>query len=169
MSQQCKCGKGYRSLVDNKCSNCRTKKEQAAFLAAGSERYGNQVFLEQRRLVKIAIVGGRDFTNAAYMHQAIMELGQMGVLSENLELVCGMARGADMTGYNLIKPYGNKIHEFHADWVGQGKRAGFIRNSEMADFCDAAIAFWDGQSRGTEHMIQAMRNRNKPVLVMRYE
>lgn len=28
MSKQCKCGKGYASLWDNKCGNCRTKKEQ---------------------------------------------------------------------------------------------------------------------------------------------
>lgn len=33
MGQQCRCKKGYCSEVDNKCSNCRTKKEQEAFLA----------------------------------------------------------------------------------------------------------------------------------------
>ncbi len=27
-SRQCKCGKGYVSLWDNKCANCRTKQEQ---------------------------------------------------------------------------------------------------------------------------------------------
>lgn len=32
MSRQCRCKKGYCSVVDNKCSNCRTKKEQQAFL-----------------------------------------------------------------------------------------------------------------------------------------
>lgn len=30
MSKQCKCGKGYVSLWDNKCGNCRTSKEQKA-------------------------------------------------------------------------------------------------------------------------------------------
>lgn len=28
MDKQCKCGKGYVSLWDNKCGKCRTKKEQ---------------------------------------------------------------------------------------------------------------------------------------------
>ena len=32
MSQQCKCKKGHASLIDGKCSNCRTKKEQQAWL-----------------------------------------------------------------------------------------------------------------------------------------
>lgn len=31
MGQQCKCKRGYASIVDNKCSNCRTKKEQEAW------------------------------------------------------------------------------------------------------------------------------------------
>lgn len=28
MSKQCKCGKGYVSVWDNKCGKCRTRKEQ---------------------------------------------------------------------------------------------------------------------------------------------
>lgn len=27
-NKQCGCGKGYKSLWDGKCGNCRTKKEQ---------------------------------------------------------------------------------------------------------------------------------------------
>lgn len=38
MSQQCKCKRGYASLIDGKCSNCRTKKEQAAWLARPSKQ-----------------------------------------------------------------------------------------------------------------------------------
>lgn len=34
MSKQCKCGKGYVSQWDNKCGNCRTKKEQREHQAA---------------------------------------------------------------------------------------------------------------------------------------
>lgn len=32
MSQQCKCKRGHASIVDGKCANCRTKKEQQAWL-----------------------------------------------------------------------------------------------------------------------------------------
>ena len=28
MSEECKCGKGYVSVWDNKCGKCRTKREQ---------------------------------------------------------------------------------------------------------------------------------------------
>lgn len=32
MGRQCRCGKGYASEIDQKCSHCRTKKEQQAWL-----------------------------------------------------------------------------------------------------------------------------------------
>lgn len=38
MSQQCKCGKGHASVIDGKCANCRTKKEQAAWLSRPSKQ-----------------------------------------------------------------------------------------------------------------------------------
>lgn len=37
MSQKCKCGRGYCSLIDGKCSNCRTKREQQAWLSRPSK------------------------------------------------------------------------------------------------------------------------------------
>ena len=33
------------------------------------------------------------------------------------------------------------------------KAAGYIRNTEMAKNADALVAFWDGASFGTKHMI----------------
>lgn len=34
-----------------------------------------------------------------------------------------------------------------------GKSAGYKRNQEMANVSTHLIAFWDGKSRGTKHMI----------------
>lgn len=39
------------------------------------------------------------------------------------------------------------------------------RNAEMADYCDAAIILWDGESRGTVDMIDKMRRLGKPLEV----
>lgn len=45
------------------------------------------------------------------------------------------------------------VKKFPADWGGLGKRAGYLRNEQMADYADALIAVWDGKSKGTKHMI----------------
>src|SRR3990170_5138293 len=39
------------------------------------------------------------------------------------------------------------------------------RNQEMAEQGDLLLAVWDGESRGTKHMIECMNKLNKPVFV----
>ena len=38
----------------------------------------------------------------------------------------------------------------------------------MAEHADALIAFWDGKSKGTAHMIQTMAKKKKPYWVYTY-
>lgn len=47
-----------------------------------------------------------------------------------------------------------------------GKKAGIFRNIAMAEYAHALIAFWDGESKGTAHMIQAARERGLVVRVV---
>lgn len=74
----------------------------------------------------------------------------------------GCARGVDILGELWANENGVAIKRFPADWDRWGKSAGFYRNSDMADYCDAAIILWDGESRGTLDMIDRMRRLGKP-------
>ncbi|MCR4582518.1 MAG: hypothetical protein K5764_03060 [Prevotella sp.] len=57
--------------------------------------------------------------------------------------------------------------ELHpAKWRLLGKAAGMVRNAEMAKCSDELIAFWDGESRGTKHMINFARKRGLEVSVI---
>ena len=58
---------------------------------------------------------------------------------------------------------------YPAQWKKFGKRAGYRRNEQMAEVADALIAFWDGSSRGTKHMIDIMNEKNLLVRVVEYE
>lgn len=118
--------------------------------------------------MKLIVAGGRDFTDTKRMIAELQKLVESGEITDSPELVCGMARGADITAYNLWKEAGMIIHEFPADWDRLGKRAGYVRNQEMGEFADAAVCFWDGNSKGTEHMIDIMNKLNKPVYIVRY-
>ena len=59
--------------------------------------------------------------------------------------------------------------EFPADWDKHGKSAGYKRNLEMAENADALIAFWDGESRGTKHMIDIAKEKNLLTRIIRYD
>lgn len=119
--------------------------------------------------MKIVVFGGRDFTNRSWMLSCLVELQTEGIITPDVELLCGRARGADNTAYDLFKEVGANIHEFPADWEFYGKRAGFVRNKEMAALADVGLGFWDGKSKGTKHMIDEMKRLNKPLYVVRYD
>lgn len=42
-----------------------------------------------------------------------------------------------------------------------------MKDKAMIEACDAGLAVWDGQSRGTQANINALRNSGKPVYVYR--
>jgi hypothetical protein len=108
---------------------------------------------------KVIIAGGRDFNDQALFYTTMRECP-----FEITEVVCGMARGADMMGHRWAKRNGSPVAEFPADWVRLGKRAGYARNRQMGEYADAIIAFPDG--RGTSNMVQIMVDLEKPVMVI---
>ena len=73
--------------------------------------------------------------------------------TKDIEVVCGMAKGADLLGKKYAEEKGYEIKEFPADWDLFGKKAGHIRNAKMANYADTLIAFWDSKSTGTLNMI----------------
>jgi hypothetical protein len=76
------------------------------------------------------------------------------------------SRGADRIADKAAKHYHYKVERHPAPWKMLGKRAGIVRNIEMLDAKpDLVIAFWDGESRGTGHMIHAARERGIPIEV----
>lgn len=91
--------------------------------------------------MKTIIAGSRDIKDPIKaVEQAVRE---SGFFPDMTEIVSGTA----------ARVYGLPIKRFPADWKAFGKSAGFIRNRLMAEYADALIAVWDGQSRGTQHMI----------------
>lgn len=119
--------------------------------------------------MKLIIAGGRDFNDKQLMIDTLNKLVQEGNIPECPELICGMARGADMTAYSLWVEHNMPVHTFFADWDRFGNSAGYRRNVAMAIAGDTLVAFWDGKSKGTEHMINIMtRYKDKQVFVVRY-
>lgn len=74
-------------------------------------------------------------------------------------IISGTAKGADKLGEKYAFERGFKLQLFPADW-SLGKAAGYIRNEQMVQNADALIAFWDGKSKGTNHMINLAKQYN---------
>tara|TARA_R110000851_G_C12635387_1_gene518345 strand:+ start:19 stop:471 length:453 start_codon:yes stop_codon:yes gene_type:complete len=117
---------------------------------------------------RVIIAGGRDFSNP-YSIDRVMKYLFGHRQSHSLEVVCGGARGADTEGEQWALRQSQTVTKFLPDWDGLGKRAGFVRNAEMADYADVLVAMWDGKSRGTSHMIKDARKKGLDVHVFNYD
>ena len=112
--------------------------------------------------MKLIVAGGRDVTDKDFIDRAFKESGIDP--DEITEIVLGGAKGVD----SLAEEYffnRYKLSIFPADWETKGKAAGPIRNAQMADYADSLIAIWDGESRGTQNMINQMVKRGKSFYI----
>ena len=125
--------------------------------------------------LRIIIAGSRDFNDYELLKKSVIEIiTKKTMLPDLTRIVSGGARGADTLGERFANEMGLEISRFIPDWDGLGKRAGYVRNAEMAKFAveddndGMLIAFWDGQSRGTKHMIDLAKRYGLEVHVVSF-
>jgi hypothetical protein len=116
--------------------------------------------------MRTIVAGGRSFTEALLLARVLDEWRVS--LTTQLTIVSGTANGADKCGEQWATTNAVKIKRFPANWEEYGKSAGYIRNQEMANNAEALIAFWDGKSKGTKHMIDIALDKGLLVKVVRY-
>lgn len=115
--------------------------------------------------MKVIIAGGRDFKD----YNRLKEVCDKILIKQNkIEIVSGTAGGADTLGERYAQEKGYEVKKFPAKWDEYGKKAGYLRNQEMGEYADGLIAFWDGQSKGTKHMIDIANNKGLKVRVISY-
>ena len=106
--------------------------------------------------MKIAIIGSRNLKVAnleKYLPESVTEI------------VSGGAMGIDSCARSYAKQNGLKLTEFLPNYDDFGKKAPLIRNIEIIKYADAVLAFWDGKSRGTKHVIDNCKKLGKPVKI----
>lgn len=116
---------------------------------------------------KLCVAGSRSFDD----YELMKKLLSIFVLKDpvGITLISGTAKGADTLGEKCAKEFGWEIKRCPADWDKYGKKAGIIRNEAMANEAEGAMIFWDGESKGTEHMIRYCYKRGLNMLVVMYK
>ena len=120
--------------------------------------------------MKLIIAGSRHISVSfdemdAHILDIVEKMGQKvtGIIS-------GGAKGVDTSAreyvYELAKFGGNWNDFFHEElpnWDKHGKAAGPLRNRRMAEMGDVLLVIWDGKSRGSRSMKNAMEELDKPI------
>ena len=122
-----------------------------------------------RETFKVIIAGGRDFSDYTLLKNSLdVLLARKRANGTKIVIVSGRARGADSLGEAYAKEKGYEVSYFPAEWAKYGRSAGYKRNVTMAQNADAVVAFWDGRSKGTKHMIDTGLAYELPVRVIHY-
>ena len=124
--------------------------------------------MKNKPTYKIIIAGGRNFVDYNLLKEKVNKILQEKKVTHKIVIISGCARGADTLGLRYASENALNVEEYPANWDKYGKKAGYVRNVEMAENADALIAFWDGKSKGTKHMIDIATERNLPIRVIRY-
>ena len=117
---------------------------------------------------RVIIAGGRDFNDYTLLKTKCDNILAETALTDKIVVVSGAARGADSLGERYAREQGYDVQRFPANWERDGKAAGPVRNTQMANSADALIAFWDGKSHGTKSMINIAKAKGLFVRVINY-
>ncbi len=128
--------------------------------------------------MRVIIAGGRDFDNFDLLEFEVirifkkLKLENYFIACNDITIVSGNARGADQLGEKFANKYHLKLERFPADWDRFGKSAGYKRNQQMSTYAKedngVLIAFWNGSSKGTKHMIDIANKDGLKVFVVLY-
>lgn len=107
---------------------------------------------------RVIVCGSRGFSDKVLFHEKIMEY--LEEFTEPVLFISGAApTGADDLIIRWCQKFNYPCKQVPADWDTQGKRAGFLRNTKMAEMATHVLAFYDGTSPGTKHMLEEAEER----------
>ena len=121
---------------------------------------------EEVNTFKLIVAGGRDFSDYNLLCHRLDSLLRAKD-PKDIVIVSGGAQGADKLGERYAEKRGLRVEVYEAEWNRFGKRAGYLRNSQMADNADGLVAFWNG-SAGTKNMIDIATEQGLVVRKVSY-
>ena len=109
---------------------------------------------------KIIIAGCRTFEDYDVLEKIVdCYLDKNNLQYRDIKIISGHAKGADKLGEKYAEKHNIELEIYKANWNKYGKKAGAIRNGEMARNANRLIAFWDFVSKGTANMIETAQKR----------
>lgn len=116
------------------------------------------------------VVGSRTFNDYDLLCNKLDHLLQN---QDKIVIVSGGAKGADSLAERYAKEHNYELIIFPAKWDELGKRAGYVRNTEMHEFIShfskrGCVAFWDGKSKGTKHNFDLAKKHNTTIKTIRF-
>lgn len=109
--------------------------------------------------MKVAVIGSRTFDKYESVYNVLSKL-------KITEIISGGAKGADSLAERYAKEAEIPTKIFLPDWETYGKKAGFLRNTQIIEECEMVVAFWDSESKGTKDSLDKAEKLGKKVMII---
>ena len=109
------------------------------------------------KIIFVGIVGSREYPLPDLVRRTVEKIYEK--YGDNAVIVSGGARGVDTIAVDTAKRLFMPYLIFPANWDKYGKPAGPRRNSQIVAVADYIVAFWDGQSSGTNNTVEKARKK----------
>ena len=128
-----------------------------------------------QRIFRVVVAGGRRYADKAalyrwldhFLRDRVAEGWTIVIIHGNCRRIDPETKAELPTADQLARQYaydrGYDQVPFTAQWTKFGKRAGPLRNAEMAEYGHVLIAFWNKKSDGTKNMITLARLKGLPI------
>ena len=115
----------------------------------------------------IGVIGSRTFKDQSLFNEVMQRIIMLHI-ENNIKIISGGARGADTMANWFAQENGFPFTEYLPDWDRYGKRAGYIRNTQIVESSHEVVAFWDGKSKGTAMSLYLCKTHHVPVTIIEY-
>lgn len=109
--------------------------------------------------MKVAAIGSREFSDYDQLKGILKPLTITMIIS-------GGAKGADCLVQKYAKQNGVPIEIYLPDYKGHKQGAPIRRNEKIVKAADLVIAFWNGKSKGTAHVISYAQKLTKRIRII---
>lgn len=108
------------------------------------------------------VTGGRDFRHREWLWAGLDRLHELSPITHLIE---GGADGADRYAGEWAKREGIQHTTVYAQWHVHGKKAGYLRNAQMAEMLPDLVFAAPG-GKGTAMMIEIARKQNIRIVYL---
>lgn len=139
-------------------------RDEARAKVAGLESVPEDVTGEAPRPYRVLVTGSRTWTDVEQLREQL-DIALMTHRGRVVLVSGACPTGADVLAEAWALERDVPVERHPADWEGQGKSAGFIRNGIMVESRpDIVLSFNRGASKGTEHCTAAAETAGLKVL-----
>ena len=117
---------------------------------------------------RVIVTGSRCFNDFGFLKQELDKLFNENeeFVGKEIKIISGVALGTDALAIDYADKHKLTKILFPANWKRYPRIAGFLRNEDMLSVATHLVAFWDGESTGTRHMIEIAKGKGVPVWVI---